>query len=215
MVKKILTVVLFFAACYSVSAQRYYREGERGRDREAYEDDQTYGDGFKTEHLFIGGNLGLGYDSYTFSAGISPEVGYSFARWFDAGVLVNLNYSSERADPYYNDNTRLRSFNYGIGAFARAYPLPFLFLQAGPEMNWIHYSYKSFSGGTSGSYDTQAASLLLGVGYGQRLVGKSSMHLALLVDVLNNKDSPYLDSYGRIIPVLKAGFDIYFHPKRK
>jgi len=82
-------------------------------------------------------------------------------------------------------------------------------------MNWIHYSYKSFSGGTSGSYDTQAASLLLGVGYGQRLVGKSSMHLALLVDVLNNKDSPYLDSYGRIIPVLKAGFDIYFHPKRK
>ena len=127
MVKKILTVVLFFAACYSVSAQRYYREGERGRDREAYEDDQTYGDGFKTEHLFIGGNLGLGYDSYTFSAGISPEVGYSFARWFDAGVLVNLNYSSERADAYYNDNTRLRSFNYGIGAFARAYPFAILY----------------------------------------------------------------------------------------
>jgi hypothetical protein len=214
MLKRMLIVVLLFSACYGVSAQRYYREGERERQRDTRTDDQTYDDGFKKEHLFIGGNLGLGYDSYTFSAGISPEVGYSFSRWLDAGLLVNLNYSSERADPYYNDNTRLRSFNYGAGVFARAYPLPFLFLQVSPEYNWVHYSAKAMNTGDSYSYDTKAGSLLVGVGYGQRIVGKSSMHLALLIDVLNNRESPYLDSYGRIIPVLKAGFDIYFHPRK-
>jgi hypothetical protein len=218
MVKKILIVVLLMSAGAGAMAQRYYREGERERQRDTYTDDQTYGDGFKKEHLFIGGNLGLGYDTYNFNAGISPEIGYSFSKWFDAGALVNLNYNSERADPYnyYNNDIRTRSFNYGVGAFARVYPLPFLFLQAGPEYNWVHYSFTDFSSSPHESFsaNTGAASILAGIGYGQRLVGKSSMHIALLVDVLNSAQSPYRDGNGQIIPVLKAGFDIYFHPRK-
>ncbi len=218
MVKKLLIAVLLLNAVLNVSAQRYYREGERERQRDAYVDDQTYGDGFKKEHVFIGGNVGLGYDGYTFNAGISPEIGYSVASWLDLGALVNLNYLSERADPngYYNYDVRTRSFNYGVGAFGRAYVLPFLFLQAGPEYNWVHYTFTDFSQSPheSISANTSAASLLVGVGYGQRLVGKSSMHLALLVDVLNSPQSPYRDGNGQVIPVLKVGFDFYLKPKK-
>jgi hypothetical protein len=216
MIKKILIAALLFSAFFEASAQHYYRE--RPRERDTYTDDQTYDNGFKLEHLFIGGNLGLGYDGYTFNAGVSPEIGYSFAKWFDAGLLVNLNYTSERADPgyIYNNDTRYRSFNYGVGAFGRIYPLPFLFLQAGPEYNWVHYSATDFSQypHASESYTTNAPSLLVGVGYGQRLVGRSSFHIAILIDALDNQYSPYRDFNGQLIPVLKAGFDIYFHPKK-
>src|SRR5450432_2876004 len=100
MLKRILMAVLLFSAGSEVMAQHYYND--RPPRREGYVDDQTYGDGFKTEHLFIGGNLGLGYDTYSFNAGISPEIGYSLAKWLDIGALVNLNYTSVRADPYYN-----------------------------------------------------------------------------------------------------------------
>jgi hypothetical protein len=217
MIKKILMVVLLISGGYGAMSQRYYREGERERRRDMDEQqEQTYGDGFKKEHLFIGGNIGLGYDSYSFNAGLSPEIGYSFSSWFDAGALVNLNYTSVRADPYYNNNIRQRSFNYGIGAFARVYPLPFLFLQAGPEYNWIHYTFTDFSTSPheSVSANTQAPSMLVGIGYGQRIVGRSNMHIALVVDLLNSAQSPYRDGNGAMIPVLKAGFDIYFHPRR-
>ena len=209
--------MVMLVATYGAMAQRYYREGERERERDVYTDDQTYGDGFKKEHVFIGGNVGLGFDSYSFNAGISPEIGYSVASWLDAGVLVNLNYTSVRADPYYNDNYRQRSFNYGTGVFLRAYPLPFLFFQVSPEYNWIKYTVTNFNASPHLSYSAtaNAPSLLLGIGYGQRMVGRNNMHLALMIDVLDNPQSPYRDNNNRMIPVLKAGFDFYLHPKRK
>ncbi|MEP7279141.1 MAG: autotransporter outer membrane beta-barrel domain-containing protein [Bacteroidota bacterium] len=216
MIKKIILAMAILAMGYGAVAQRYYREGERERRDVREGDDQTYGDGFKREHLFIGGNIGLGYDSYSFNAGLSPEIGYSVASWLDLGALVNLNYTSIRADYYYNNNIRQRSFNYGVGAFARIYPLPFLFLQAGPEYNWVHYTLTDFNSTphSSESFNTNAASMLVGIGYGQRLVGRSSMHIALMIDLLNSAQSPYRDGNGELIPVIKAGFDIYFHPRR-
>lgn len=215
MVKRIFVAVMLLGAVSTAMAQEHYNRPSR-QERETYTDDETYGHGFQREHLFIGGNIGLGYDTYSFNAGLSPEIGYSIASWLDLGALVNLNYTSIRADQYYNNNIRQRSFNYGIGGFARVYPLPFLFLQAGPEYNWIHYTLTNFntSPHQSESLTTSAPSLLVGIGYGQRMVGKSTMHLALMVDLLNNPQSPYRDGNGALIPVLKAGFDIYFHPKR-
>lgn len=217
MIKTLLLAALLMGTAVTVSAQRYYREGEHGRDRDPRpEQEETFGDGFKKEHIFIGGNVGLGFDSYTFNAGLSPEIGYSVASWLDAGMLFNFNYTSIRADEYYNGNTRQRSFNYGTGAFIRAYPLPFLFFQVSPEYNWVHYTQTYFDASPrySSSFNTNAASLLLGIGYGQRIVGRNNMHLALLVDVLDNPQSPYRDYNNRIMPVIKAGFDFYLKPRK-
>jgi hypothetical protein len=178
--------------------------------------DEGMSTGFKKENLFAGGSLSLGYSGYTFNIGGSPEIGYSLNKWLDAGVLLNINYSSERADPgyVYNPDTRYRTFNYGVGAFARLYALPFLFFSVQPEYNFIDYSAKDMGTGVSATLNTQATSLLLGIGYGQRIVGHSSFYIALLFDALDNQYSPYRDYNGAALPVLRAGFDIYLHPNR-
>src|SRR5580698_8678121 len=106
MIKKIMFSVGFFVTSFFSFAQR-----DPGRMNTYSDQAPTYG--FTKENMFVGGNLALGYNGWDFNAGISPEVGWTLAKWFDAGVLVNLNYSSERADPelFYNLDTRYRSFN--------------------------------------------------------------------------------------------------------
>lgn len=211
MLKRIFIISCLFMAAVNAIAQRYR---ERQPEVNTYTEAESYSGGFKREHLFIGGNLGLGFGSYSFNAGVSPEVGYSFTNWLDAGVLINLNYNSVRADAYYNNNTRQRSFNYGAGVFARVYPVSFLFLQAGTEYNWINYNYK-FSDGRKFSATTNAMSLLAGIGYGQRIVGRNNFHIALMIDLLNNPQSPYRDGNGVVLPIIKTGFDFYLHPRKQ
>jgi hypothetical protein len=180
-----------------------------------YSDEGSAG-GFQKENLFLGGSLGLGFGSYDFNVGVSPEIGYSLNRWLDAGVLVNFNYNSIRADPgfIYNDNTRYRNFNYGGGLFARAYPLPFLFFTVQPEYNWVSSNQKDMSSNESFTYNASAPSVLLGIGYGQRVVGQGSFYIALMFDAVSNVNSPYNDINGHPLPVVRAGFDFYLHGKK-
>jgi hypothetical protein len=208
----IITGCIFIIALQASAQHRPYRPN-------TYTDDETSSDGFKKENLFLGGSLNLGYDGYDFNVGGAPEIGYSLMKWLDAGVLVNLNYTSERADPngYYNPDTRQRSFTYGTGVFARAYPFPIripIFFQVEPEYNWTHLSATNMSSGESLSANLQASSLLLGVGYGQRIRGRSNFYIAIMFDALSNYGSPYRDYNNVAIPVVKAGFDIYLHPRR-
>jgi hypothetical protein len=209
--KKIVSSIYFLAISFFSFAQEHVPS----RMNTYSDQGPTYG--FTKENMFVGGNVALGYNGWDFNAGVSPEVGWTLARWFDGGVLVNLNYSSERADPYgvYNDNTRYRSFNYGVGAFGRIYPVDFLFFQIEPEYNWIAYNFKYMGSPTeSTSLTTSAPSLLLGIGYSQRIIGRSSFYIAILFDAGQNRNSPYVDPYsGAALPVVKAGFDIYLHPK--
>jgi len=206
---------IFFVSCLFVVTMQAM--AQRNPDRvNTYVDAEDGGNGFKKANLFVGGSLNLGYSGYDFNVGGAPEIGYSLNRYLDAGLLVNLNYTSERADPsgYYNDDVRQRYFTYGVGAFARVYPIRFLFFQVEPEYNWTHASIRSFATGESSSGNINAASFLLGVGYGQRIVGRSNFYIALMFDALKNEGSPYLDFNNNPIPVIKAGFDIYLHPGR-
>jgi hypothetical protein len=211
MIKRVVLTVICFVMVLGVFAQ------EHMPNRTYTYNDETMPTGFRKENLFIGGSLSLGFSNYTFNIGGSPEIGYSLNKWLDAGILVNLNYSSERADPngIYNDDTRYRTFNYGAGVFGRFYPLPFLFITAQPEFNFIDYNETYMgAGGGSASASTSAASLLLGIGYGQRIVGRGSFYIAIMFDALDNQYSPYRDYNGAAIPVLRAGFDFYLHPTK-
>jgi hypothetical protein len=177
-----------------------------------YSDEGAEG-GFSKNNLFLGGSLALGFGSYSFNVGVSPEIGYSLNNWLDAGVVVNFNYNSIRADPYYTENIRYHTFNYGGGVFGRAYVLPFLFLTAQPEYNWQNINAKDASSGYTQTYNENAASLLLGAGYGQRVIGQGSFYIAIMFDVLSNKYSPYNDYQGHPLPVIKAGFNFYLHKR--
>ncbi|MHA4808164.1 hypothetical protein ACX0G9_08650 [Flavitalea flava] len=210
MIKKV-----FIAACLLVTVKIGIAQQHMPKQTYTYSDEGPP-TGFSKQNLFVGGSLSLGFGSYSFNVGGTPEIGYSLNNWLDAGVLVNINYNSIRADPNYNGNIRTRSFNYGGGVFARAYPLPFLFLTVQPEYNLINYNQKDMNPGATGTYsqNTNATSLLLGIGYGQRVVGQSGFYIALMFDALTSKYSPYRDYNGAAVPIVRAGFDFYLHQRK-
>lgn len=209
MIKKVVFALFYWMIVLSA----YSQDRMPGRVN-TYTDEGT-GTGFRKENLFIGGGLGLGFGSYNFDIGVNPEIGYSLNRWLDVGAVVNFTYSSESADPsgYYNPDVATKQFVYGGGVFGRAYVLPFLFLTAQPEVNWTSVTETAEPSGPKLTYSANAPSLLLGLGYGRRIVGESGFYIALMFDVLQDKNSPYVDYYGHPLPVLRAGFDIFVHKR--
>ena len=136
-------------------------------------------------------------------------LGYSLAKWVDAGIVVNYNYASYRDVISVND--KLRSSTYGGGVFTRLYPLRFLFAQAQFEHNFIKEKYIPGNGFENETNNVEANSLLVGAGVAtERYAGDSRpfFYLALLFDVLDNDFSPYRRSDGSVMPILRAGLQI-------
>jgi hypothetical protein len=178
--------------------------------------DEEPATGFRKQNLFLGGSLGLGFGGDVFTVGVNPEIGYSVNRWLDLGVITNFSYSSMSADPsgYYNPNTSSKEFIYGGGLFARAWFLPFLFVTVQPEYNWTNITQKDETYGGNYKLNATAPSVLAGIGYGNHNVGQSTFYLAVMVDFIRNVNSPYNDSYGHPLPVIRAGFDVFVHHAR-
>ena len=162
---------------------------------------------FKKENIFLGTGLNLGIANRSFNVGLNPEIGYSIAGWLDGGVSFNINYFSQNASEF--SSTRFRNFNYGGGPFLRLWPVSFLHIQVQPEYNWISSSQKNVLTGQTGTYNYQAGSLLLGVGYGTRVIGSHYSYITLMIDGLQNINSPYRDQYNDPLPVFRAGFGLY------
>jgi hypothetical protein len=164
--------------------------------------------GFKKENLFTGGSVSLAFYNNTFLVGARPVFGYSIAKWVDAGIVVNYNYTSYRDVITFND--RLRQKVYGGGVFMKLYPLRFLFAQAQLEHNFIRQKYIPPGGSTSASTD-DANSFLIGGGYTTGRQGKGGSpfyYLAVLFDVSGNLNSPYTDGAGRTIPIIRGGIQV-------
>lgn len=171
---------------------------------------------FKRENIFMGGSVGLGLGNGSFSAGCNPEIGYSIAKWLDAGLIFNVNYYSFTAEA--NNGIRQRSFNYGGGMFVRIYPVDGFFIAAIPEYNIIKTKLKDiayYGTGDEVKLSQEAPSLLLGIGYGGREIGEEGFYTMLAFDAGNNTNSPYIGSLGSKLPILRAGFNIYLHKKKK
>lgn len=168
---------------------------------------------FRRDNIFIGAAIGLGLSSGGFSGGANPEIGYSVAQWLDAGISTNFNYNSYSAE--FNGGTRQRSFNYGAGMFVRVFPIRSVFLQVLPEYNRINTRLKDMYSGQEVIYKQQAPSLLLGIGYTSREIGRSSFYTVIMFDAGDNEESPYIGYLGRKQPVLRTGFNFYLRPRRR
>jgi hypothetical protein len=172
--------------------------------------------GFNTNRLFIGSALNIGYGGgnggSSFIAGINPEIGYTIAKFLDGGLAFNMAFSSYKYD---NFGTRIteNGFQYGGGAFVRIHPFNGFFLQIQPEYNWIDYTVKYT--GVKSKFNTEAFSLLAGIGYGQRIIGQSGFFTTIMIDLRNDEQSPYRDGYNNIIPIIRTGFNVYLGQKRK
>jgi hypothetical protein len=170
---------------------------------------------FKKENIFLGSGLNLGLGNHSFNVGINPEIGYTITKWLDGGIAFNVNYFSQNAYDY-GGTTQFRNFNLGGGPFVRIWPISFLYIQAQPEYNWITSSQKDVSTGLSGTFHNNVGSLLVGIGYGTRILGSHYSYFSLLMDVLPNRNSPYRDLYSNDpLPVIRAGFGFYLKPKQR
>lgn len=166
--------------------------------------------GFKKEKLFTGGSVTAGFSNYATILGITPQFGYSLTNWADAGITFNLNYTSQR--DYLDFGDKLRQTVYGPGAFVRLFPVRFLFASAQYEYNMIHLKYIPVTNGTAmpAKNNLNASSLLLGGGYaGGREKGSNTYYyFSISWDVLGDKNSPYIDGFGRSNPIIRAGYNI-------
>jgi hypothetical protein len=166
--------------------------------------------GFQKEKLFTGGSVSLSFGNNVFLIGGSPVFGYNLTKWADAGIVANYNYTSYRDfNNVFND--KLHQSVYGGGVFTRLFPVRFLFAQAQFEHNFIKLKFIPANGNPPTKDGTSANSMLVGGGYTTNRYpdqGGPFYYVALLFDVSGNKNSPYTDGYGRVIPILRAGLQI-------
>lgn len=203
--KKLLFVCMaIFLATSIVKAQDEEEDGEKK--------------GFKKENLFTGGSITLSFFNGQTILGGNPMFGYKLADWIDAGISVNYVYSSARDYLMFDD--KLRQTTFGPGVFTRTYPFNFLFLQGQFEHNFITQKYFPANDGQMQKYKTGVNSLLVGGGIVQgRQEGSNTFYyISVLVDVLKNENSPYVNvrynpdnpSQQRVdlVPIIRAGVNI-------
>ena len=169
---------------------------------------QNYG--FNKHKLFSGGSLNLGFGGGTvssFAVGVLPEIGYSFKEWLDLGLACNLTYYSGSEDTY-DGIPGYKAVTYGAGIFARLHPFEGYFIQLQPEVD--NYSIKETLNGQSGKLFRTYTSYLAGIGWGRRVIGEMSFYTVIMVDLGNERNTPYKDSYGNLLPVVRAGINFYF-----
>jgi hypothetical protein len=53
----------------------------------------------------------------------------------------------------------------------------------------------------------------VGGGYGSRMIGQSQFYTSIMVDVLRDRESPYIDNFGHLQPVFRTTFLFYIRPK--
>jgi hypothetical protein len=161
--------------------------------------------GFQTDQLFLGTGLNLGFFN-GFIIGLNPELGYSLNKVVDAGISVNFNYITQN-DP--NLPISYRQTVYGGGPFLRLWPVNRFFLGGQYEFNTIAFSEKN-NGRLENQVSYSSNSLLVGGGFGSRLIGDAQFFTSIMVDIMGDPKSPYVDRFNRQLPVFRTGFTFYF-----
>lgn len=216
-------IVFILVSFFSMNSFAQYKEVQAHEDKE-----ESGAGGFQKDHLFTGGGIQLSLSNYSFVVGASPVLGYSFNKWFDAGIGFSYIHISEKdafEDGYGNvyvsgDKTRLN--DYAPFVFAKFYPLKMLFIQAQFEENLIT-AKRIEAGITKQKINYSVSSLLTGVGYcgGREGVGDMFYYISLSIDVLKNKRSPYVQQILNsdnvsFLPILRAGIQVpLFQGKRE
>lgn len=191
--RKIFLLVFVTSISIALSAQ----------ERDSSEDKVK---GFQKDKLFTGGDVTISFYTGGSTLGVSPYFGYSVTKWLDAAVSLNFIYQGQK-DVY---GSKYRQTNIGPGTFVRLFPVNFLYVQAQYEHNFINYKIIPPNGGSSSKFKTDVNSLLLGAGYssGRSEGSNTYYYLSVMFDVAQLPNSPYIDSYHRMIPVIRAGFNI-------
>lgn len=155
----------------------------------------------------IGGGLVLGGGSGSFQIGINPEMVKSYNDYIDLGVISNIFYSSFRTTEISSTNEKFRKMQFGLGGFARLWPVNEFFLQVQPEYNWTWAKQVNVVSNSSNKVSVSATSVLAGIGYGKRTEYGFS-YFSIMLDLINSQQSPYGMGQLRPQPIFRAGFGL-------
>ncbi len=172
------------------------------------QDEEEKKGGWKKDHLFIGSGINLGFAN-GFIIGLNPEVGYSINKIIDAGFATNVTYITQRSQVV---NSSLRYLAVGGGPFLRIWPVRSVFIGGQYEYNKISATQRD-NGVITDRFKANASSFLIGAGYGTRNIGQSQFYTSIMIDAMNDINSPYRDSFGRVLPVFRTGFIFYLGRK--
>ncbi len=192
---------LFFVTALALSFVSVFAQDEEEEEKKG---------GFKKDHLFIGSAINLGF-SNGFIIGLNPEIGYSINKVLDAGISTNFTYITQRSQ---QANYSIRYMAIGGGPFVRVWPIRNIFVGGQYEYNRINLSEK-LNGVVTKLGSANSNSVLVGAGYGNRVIGQSQFFTSIMIDLLNDVNSPYRDQLRRILPVFRTGFIIYLGRKNK
>jgi hypothetical protein len=168
-----------------------------------------------TKPLMLGGGLVLGGGTGSFQIGLNPELVKTYNDYIDLGLITNLYYSSFRTVTSYDGiNAKYHKTQFGLGGFARVWPVNEFFLQIQPEYNWTWSNQKDLVNGISRNVNVSATSVLAGVGYGKRSENGFS-YLSIMIDLVNSQQSPYGMGQLRPQPIFRAGFGFPIHLAKK
>ena len=155
----------------------------------------------------IGGGLVLGGGSGSFQIGINPEMVKSYNDYIDLGVISNIFYSSFRTTEISSTNEKFRKMQFGLGGFARLWPVNEFFLQVQPDYNWTWAKQVNVVSNSSNKVSVSATSVLAGIGYGKRTENGFS-YFSIMLDLINSQQSPYGMGQLRPQPIFRAGFGL-------
>ncbi len=227
--KRILASLTFIFVCQFLFAQESFHDHHGHNDEEQKKDEEP-STKFDWNRVFVGGTISLGYytgtaasagdpdalyTTNTFNIGALPEFGYTFSKYIDLGISTGVNYFSvTSADP---SAAPQHTMEYNIGAFVRFHPIENFFIQAMPEQDFI--VSKQLAGNGTEEYKLNSTAFLVGIGYGQREIGRMFFYTLLMLDVSKNANPLYYSQdpvSGSLspIPILRGGIGWYLG-KRK
>jgi len=144
------------------------------------------------DKLYLGGNLGLMFGTYT-NIIVAPALGIRWSKRFNSEISIEYNYTKDtRYDSDYSYN------QYGGRVSTQFFVIPQIFAHA----EFAGLSMEQYY--TTGKERHFVPFLYLGGGFRQNIGGRSSVSFRIMFDVLNNEYSPY--SPGT--PVYSVGFGI-------
>jgi hypothetical protein len=143
--------------------------------------------------MYYGGYVGATFGDYS-SIEVAPRVGWHLSPVVSAGLGFSYEYLWADVNGQNYDAS-----NYGGSVFAVARVHPKVFLQA-------EFEYMSYESGLNTSDRTWVPFLYLGGGFVQPLGGNVSLVASVLVDVLQDDNSPYEDWSPEFSSGVIAGF---------
>jgi hypothetical protein len=146
------------------------------------------------DRIYYGGSIVFNFGGDVSRFGVFPMVAYKVTPKLSVGVEVGYEHVSY-------DDFNLSADNYGGSVFSRYRLIPKIYLHAEYQM----INYEIFTSPTTSDREW-VPFLLLGGGLSQRVGANSWAYVEVLVDVLQDNNSPYEDWE----PVISVGIGVGF-----